>query len=495
MGVFSNNSITDKGRLLLADVQVGAVFVPTRIVIGAGSLPGTVTTQTITDVIAPIKSLEINKKKRSNDGKCTFGGVYTNEDITEDFYFRELALYAKAVYLNEDGTTKSEGEEVLYSYGNSGNTADLMPAYSASTVVERQIDLVVWVGNNVQIALTVESGIYVTHDDFDSHAARHAAGGEDQITPIDIGAAATLPRATPTTTGHSELATYLLALKGMGYKFVTFNTSQFIDLPQTDWDFSCLAFFDGTVSVTITRFLSNSAEIRVREIGVDNAWMSDWVSVYNTSNKPTLAEIGAAPAGIVSKTIKIASETELDNALTEEINTMAYDSARFLVFAPTISSVFGGVAVLCRLYKRSDSGYGTADFIGYATYGPNVWHKSWYGGVWQPIEWVNPPMALGVEYRTTERWNGKPVYTALIDCGAMPSNGATTTINIPPPIYGTIGQVLRCNGAASDGNTIPFSWSGEYMTEVSASRAAIFMYSRVDNTGNTATVQIWYTKW
>ena len=26
------------------------------------------------------------------------------------------------------------------------------------------------------------------------------------------------------------------------------------------------------------------------------------------------------------------------------------------------------------------------------------------------VEWVNPPMIIGVEYRTTERFNGKPVY-------------------------------------------------------------------------------------
>lgn len=32
-------------------------------------------------------------------------------------------------------------------------------------------------------------------------------------------------------------------------------------------------------------------------------------------------------------------------------------------------------------------------------------------GVWQPWEWVNPPMVPGVEYRTTKRHNGKPVYT------------------------------------------------------------------------------------
>ena len=39
------------------------------------------------------------------------------------------------------------------------------------------------------------------------------------------------------------------------------------------------------------------------------------------------------------------------------------------------------------------------------------------------VEWANPPMVAGVEYRTTKRHNGKPVYTKLIDFGAL-SNGS-----------------------------------------------------------------------
>lgn len=34
---------------------------------------------------------------------------------------------------------------------------------------------------------------------------------------------------------------------------------------------------------------------------------------------------------------------------------------------------------------------------------------------WNSWEYVNPPMLAGVEYRTTERWQGKPVYTKLVD--------------------------------------------------------------------------------
>lgn len=161
MGVFSNTAITDNGRMLLAEVQAGAVFTPTRIVMGSGEIPSGSTPKSMTAVIAEVKSLEINKKQRTPDGKVILGGAYTNEDVAQAFYFRELALYAKAVHLNEDGTVASEGAEILYSYGNSGDTADLMPAYSTSTVVEKQIDLVIWVGNDTQIDLTLGSGLYI----------------------------------------------------------------------------------------------------------------------------------------------------------------------------------------------------------------------------------------------------------------------------------------------------------------------------------------------
>lgn len=35
--------------------------------------------------------------------------------------------------------------------------------------------------------------------------------------------------------------------------------------------------------------------------------------------------------------------------------------------------------------------------------------------------WVSPPMKLGVEYRSTERYNGKPVYAKLVNFGKLPN--------------------------------------------------------------------------
>lgn len=70
---------------------------------------------------------------------------------------------------------------------------------------------------------------------------------------------------------------------------------------------------------------------------------------------------------------------------------------------------------------------------------------------WSPWEYVNPPMKLGVEYRTTERYLGKPVYVKLVDCGVVPSVGSYKTVEIS-------GANIRSVEAYSPmrGNTLPF---------------------------------------
>ena len=166
MGKFIDNAITDAGRILLADVQMGAVFTPTKIVIGSGKMPPGTTARTISAVVTPVIELTINKKERDNDGTVVIGGIYSNETIREDFYFRELALFAKAV--KSDG---SATQEVLYSYGNAGELADLMPAYTSGSPVERQIDLVTYIGNDTKVDVTVTSGMYI------SKVEKGAAGG------------------------------------------------------------------------------------------------------------------------------------------------------------------------------------------------------------------------------------------------------------------------------------------------------------------------------
>lgn len=267
MGNFSNNAITDVGKMMLADVQAGAVFTPTRIVIGSGSMTGGATAQGMTNVITPVVSIAINKKKRTPDGKCIFGGVYSNAQVTEAFYFRELALYAKAVYLNADGTVRSEGEETLYSYGNAGTTADYMPAYSSSTVVEKQIDLVTWVGNDTQVALTVESGVYLTQEQ----------------------AVLNTKYINPDTVGFASLLEYMASIYDRNI-IVSGHISGFSDMPEG------VPVLHGTINVVGGQLtVSGIAGTAYYYRGTNSLteWTDEWHKIFDTGNAPTPAEVGA----------------------------------------------------------------------------------------------------------------------------------------------------------------------------------------------------------
>lgn len=69
----------------------------------------------------------------------------------------------------------------------------------------------------------------------------------------------------------------------------------------------------------------------------------------------------------------------------------------------------------------------TIDFIDVTDTFPTI--TSGLEKVWESIyEWENPPLQLGVEYRTTERYLGKPVYVKLVDCGQLP-NATEKTIS------------------------------------------------------------------
>ena len=74
------------------------------------------------------------------------------------------------------------------------------------------------------------------------------------------------------------------------------------------------------------------------------------------------------------------------------------------------------------LTERYNSQSITQTAVQYDNYGASIARRMMSLGVFGPWEYVNPPMILGVEYRTTERYRGKPVYQKLIDFGALPNN-------------------------------------------------------------------------
>ena len=364
MGNFSNNAITDVGRMLLADVQAGAVFTPTRIVIGSGSMPGGATTQGMMEVITPVKSLAINKKKRTPDGKCVFGGVYTNEEVTEPFYFRELALYAKAVYLNEDGSVKSEGEETLYSYGNAGATADYMPAYSTSTVVEKQMDLITWVGNNAQIDLSIESGLYVTREQAAETTEYIIGYVDEQIN------------------SHSHDASDIIS----GAVSIEHG---------------------GTGAVDAINALANLFALNLNHITDGNFNIPEGADLNNYIT-PGVYRI---PTALVAEKL---------------VNGPAYISAGGRLIVSAVSGLTAGIfqiiiynTTFTQIWYRvitTEQAVGTWKSL--PCYDSTYTNCLFYL-VDGAREWINPPFVAGVEYRTIERREGKVVYKKLDTDGVL----------------------------------------------------------------------------
>lgn len=132
--------------------------------------------------------------------------------------------------------------------------------------------------------------------------------------------------------------------------------------------------------------------------------------------------------------------------------------------------------------------------------------KAGNNSTWGEYEIVNPPMDVGVEYRTTERWQGKPVYKKYVShtltggtAGGSSSGSTTYQINLPNDISG-FGELISCVGfvESSTGTTrypMPYlSTEGTLTAVVGVSSTAITV-----RTGSTWDNRTWrfiitYTK-
>lgn len=105
------------------------------------------------------------------------------------------------------------------------------------------------------------------------------------------------------------------------------------------------------------------------------------------------------------------------------------------------------------------------------------------------MEYQNPPMLLGVEYKTTERYNGQPVYCKLVNFGALPN--ATQKVvkhNIP-----NVSSVISVYGSAQD-QAIGVGAFGAQVTGINADNTNVAIWTSADLSNYSAYVAIKYTK-
>ena len=138
----------------------------------------------------------------------------------------------------------------------------------------------------------------------------------------------------------------------------------------------------------------------------------------------------------------------------------------------------------------------------YACANNNKLVRSRYG-ISKGWDWVNPPMLLGVEYRTTERYLGKPVYTIAFNFGALPASGEKISY---VPVAANISDIIAYGGCTSGGSALPFLYPTSNGTGVSVhdircvavkstvGGIAVSIGVSKDRSNETATVWVKYTK-
>lgn len=107
------------------------------------------------------------------------------------------------------------------------------------------------------------------------------------------------------------------------------------------------------------------------------------------------------------------------------------------------------------------------------------------------LEWINPPMLLDEEYRTTERHNGKPVFTKLIAFGVLPN--ATEKV-VGHNIYDLDLPLSVSVVAKSDSwsFTLPSSYANE--TAVLFNSHGVQVTTTIDRSTYSAFALLRYTK-
>lgn len=105
------------------------------------------------------------------------------------------------------------------------------------------------------------------------------------------------------------------------------------------------------------------------------------------------------------------------------------------------------------------------------------------------VEWLNPPMAVGTEYRTQKRHNGKPVYTKVVSFGALPNAGGGTVNHG----ISNAEAIVSCKGTLSNGSSIPYTGSS-FRIDCQATTSRITIQTTSDYSDYTAVITLEYTK-
>lgn len=174
-----------------------------------------------------------------------------------------------------------------------------------------------------------------------------------------------------------------------------------------------------------------------QDIAQPEAWTAGhWaaISITDVIRGLAAADVGAAPGGYgfgdaIQEIATTSAEESYETYCAKVdavLDAMPDKTAKLVRAYPP--AVYGKAGTTVSLLYKSDANYAVLSNIGSADTALCGWRmfklrypSSSSPAVWMPFEWEHPPMKIGVEYRTTERYSNKPVFAKAISFGQAPN--------------------------------------------------------------------------
>lgn len=150
--------LTSQGMELASKTLLSKALQFTKFAIGDGELENdnVEDIRDLTDLINQVSIFNITKIRRDSNNQVTIKGLFKNTDVANDFYLREVGLYAKDL---------DTGQEILFAYVNYGDESEYINT-SQEQKQEFYYDLIIKIDNSGNIVIEINSKtIYATEKD------------------------------------------------------------------------------------------------------------------------------------------------------------------------------------------------------------------------------------------------------------------------------------------------------------------------------------------
>ena len=471
--MFNAPKLTNAGKALYYDNMAGTQIVFTTIQLGSGNISGPIAPMTA--LVTPV--VTINAEAKSVSGQyAEISGHFSNAQLTDGFYFREIGVFAA-----DPDYPNDRGKDILYCYQNAYDTADFIPVASVETV-EKNITIPVIIGDAAAVSCTLSrSLILASMEDLDNH-------NKNQNAHEDLRKALEKKQEKITVSG---------LLKGDGKGGVS---AQRFDTKPTKDSGNLLTSGAVAAAMDAAAALTSAAEYSAAATYAQGAYCTKDGKLYRCTAAIPQAEAWNAAhwtettvgAELVAIYTTLANKAPggfglgaIWNQAPENDANQIPGTGWFVAHQNTpnsgwwiIQEITDGTAVRYQYAFNKEYNSGVPGTI--VCLRSKQQNKDWF-----PWEWINPPMDLNTEYRTTERYMGRSVYKKLVALGEAPSTKGTKEIfpfgeDYNAGTYNVFSVDAHISNAPSDAGwtiTMPYFDSGNLTVNIVFSGRRIDFYS------------------